>query len=177
LRRVSDATFAFVPFVIAAVWSDAFSAAGATAAVIATVGGAVVAIRYGRKATAQIEASVYEAGNTILLAARPSVRAVGVFRLAFADDCRTTVTEVWTTREGLVQGRKWGSRAVFGPSFVEAGETIWTTVVFDLGPPSEYLVGWRAVFDVTVSRRFGRNGEWVWNDRIFVPSPSAKPVA
>jgi hypothetical protein len=167
-----------MPLILASTWSEAFSAAGATAAVAATLVGAIVAVRYGRKATAQIEASVYEAAGTILMAARPSVRAVGVFRLAFTGDDSSiiSVTEVWTTQDGLVDGSTWRSPAVFGSSFVEAGESIWTTVVFDLGPPSEYLVGWRVVLDVALTRRFRRGTDWVWDDRVFVPSPAATSV-
>jgi hypothetical protein len=122
---------------------------------------------------------IYEAAGTLLMAARPSVRAVGVFRLAFADDesCSISVTEVWSTTDGLVDGATWRSPAIFGTSVVEAGESIWTTVLFDLGPPADYLVGWRVVLDVALTRRFRPGRDWVWDDRVFVPAPAAKPVA
>jgi len=163
---------------LAATWADVFSAAGATAAVAATVGGAIIAVRYGRKATAQVEATAHLASGTTIIAVRPSVRAVGVFRLVFRDEdgCIVTVTEVWTTPDGLADGRKWQSEAVFGPSFVEAGETIWTTVIFDVGTRDRRVVGWRVALAVTVARRFWRDREWSWDDRIFVPAPSVEAL-
>lgn len=145
----------------------------------ATVGGAVIAERYGRKATAQIEGTAYEAAGATMVVVRPSVRAVGVFRLVFAgeDGSTVSVTEVWATPDGLASGRRWESSAVFGPSFAEAGETIWTTVIFDVGPAHHRVVGWRVVLDVALSRRFRRDRVWTWDDRIFVLAPGAKPVA
>jgi hypothetical protein len=168
---------AVVP-VLASTWSDAFSAAGATAAVAATVGGAVIAARYGRKATAQVEGTAYEAAGTAMVVVRPSVRAVGVFRLVLTDDdgCSVTVTEVWATPDGLSDGRQWRSEAVFGPNFAEGGETVSTTVVFDVGPPHPQIVGWRGVLDVAVARKFRRDRVWTWDDRIFVPAPATKSV-
>ena len=74
------------------------------------------------------------------------------------------------TPDGLADGRQWQAEAVFGPSFVEAGETIWTTVLFDVGPPNNDIVGWRVALDITVARRFRRDKEWSWDDRIFVSS-------
>jgi hypothetical protein len=163
---------------LASTWSDAFSAAGATAAVAATVGGAVVAVRYGRKATAQVEGDAHETAGTTIVVVRPSVRAVGVFRLVFApgDGCSVSVTEVWVTPDGLADGRQWRSDAIFGPSFVEAGETVWTTVIFDVGPPHPQVAGWRVVLDVAVARKFRRDKVWSWDDRIFVPAPASKPI-
>jgi hypothetical protein len=96
--------------------------------------------------------------------------------LAGGDGCTVAVTEVWTTPDGLANGRRWESTAVFGPSFVEAGETVWTTVVFDVGPPHPQVAGWRVVLDVAVARRFRRERVWSWDDRIFVPVPTARPV-
>ena len=176
-RRDAELRSTRVPLV-ASIWTDVFSAAGSVAAVLAAVGGALVAVRYGRKATAQVEAAAYEAAGTLVLAARPSVRAVGVFRLTFREEqgCTITVTEVWTTQSGLAEGRQWQTEAVFGPNFVEAGETIWTTVLFELGPPAERLIGWRVVLNIAVTRRFQREREWTWDDRIFVPTPTIRPV-
>jgi hypothetical protein len=158
---------------LASTWADAFSAAGALAAVAAAVGGAIVAIRYGRKATVEVTAEAVARGATVLLAVRPSVQASGVFRLRFpdGDGSRVRVTEVWTTEAGLADGRYWETSAVFGSSHVEAGEKIWTTVLFQVDPLDGRLMGWRVMLDVAVARRFSRGREWVWDDRIFLSAP------
>lgn len=158
---------------IAALWSHIFAAVGSTAALMAA---AVAAGFYGRKATAILAAEAHIADHMVLLSARPSVRAVGVFRLRFSGDDGATirVTEVWRDEDGLVDGQFWEAGAVFGPAagggghFVEAGETLLTTVLFNLGPLPPGVVGWRVSFGINVERRrFG--GSWSWADQVFVP--------
>jgi len=99
---------------LATTWSgvDWFIAAGSTATVWAAFGGAAVAVWYGRKAEARLDANAHSAGDTVVLAVQPSVRAVGVFRFKFheEDGSQITVTEMHTTVGGLRQGRMWAQR-------------------------------------------------------------------
>ena len=131
----------------------------------------MIAVLYGRKATAGVSATAHLTEEGVLISARPSICAVGIFRLKFADDDGATVRviEVFRTDGGLTDGRQWDAKAIFGPSFVEGGETLTTTVIFDLGPPPRGLVGWRVSFGVT-SARLLRQG-WSWADQVFVIRP------
>jgi len=153
-------------------WVDYFTAAGGSSAVLATAGGALASVRYGRKATVQIEATAHVAASGVILAVRPSVRALGVFSLRLKEDdgSTATVTEVWAAPDGLTDGRTWQSPIFFGANTVGAGETIWTTALFDVGPPLPGLIGWRALGTIRAARFF-RSKEWVWDDRVFVPRP------
>lgn len=158
--------------ILASNWADGFTSAGAAAVVLGTIGGALIALFYGRKATVTVEGFVRRStDDRLVLAARATVRAVGVLRLRFDPDevPAVTVTEQWMTATGIEDGRKWIAAAVFGGHFVEAGETIATTVIFDLPPPPEVLVGWRVSLRVTVGRRLRGGQVWAWDDRVFIP--------
>jgi hypothetical protein len=134
----------FVVDVLGVLWLDASNAAGSIAAALGLLGGVAIAILYGRKATAQVTAKAYLARGSVLLSARPSICAIGLFRLRFAreDGATVRVTEMVQTKDGLSDGRYWDADAVFGESFVEGGETLTTTVLFPLGPlPVEVVAG------------------------------------
>lgn len=108
-------------------------------------------------------------GATIV-AVRVSVRAAGVFRLRFREDrpSGVDVTEVWTLGDDLDYGLRWEASGAFESRFVEPGETLSTTVIFPVEEPQPGLAGWLIGAYVTAAR-FGVKGEWVWDDRIFVP--------
>lgn len=123
-----------------ALWVDASEAAGAVATALGLLGAVATAVFYGRKATANVAANAYLIdGGAVLLSTRPSVCAVGLFRLKFADEDGATIraTEMVQTESGLRDGRHWDAAAVFGDSFVEGGEILATTVVFLLVPCPE----------------------------------------
>lgn len=154
-------------------WLEGFVAAGAGATVLATLTGGAIAVFRGRKGTVVLEARAYDLGDRLALAARPSIRAVGVFPLKLLENQSfVTVTEVLATagEPGLVDGREWLADAVFGSAFVEAGEGLSTTVVFDLGALVPEVVGWRVSVDIAVARAL-RKTVWMWDDRVFVPRP------
>jgi hypothetical protein len=159
--------------VLGALWVDASEAAGSIAAALGLLGGVAIAWFYGRKATAQVAAEAYLANGSVLLSTRPSICAVGLFRLKFTGDDGATVrvTEMVQTEHDLRDGRHWDAEAIFGESFVEGGETLTTTVVFPLGPLPVEVVGWRVSFGVTVQRWPSGQG-WSWADQVFVPRPA-----
>jgi len=154
-------------------WVDYAEAAGALAAVLGLVGGVVLAISYGRKATATVAAELHDADGQHLLAVRPSICAVGVFRLRFVgpQGAQVRVNEILRTGGSLVDGLRFDAEAVFGETFVDGGETLMTTVLFELGEPIPELVGWRVSFGVTVERRLVQSSGWTWADQTFVPRP------
>src|ERR1039457_3646431 len=80
-----------------ALWVDASESAGAIAATLGVLAGAVIAVTYGRKATVQVSGEAHLVGDhRVLLSARPSVCGVGIFRLHFdeGDGATVRVTEV-----------------------------------------------------------------------------------
>jgi len=111
--------------------------------------------------------------HTVVIATRPSIRAVGVSRLSLDRQASSVVqvTEVWSSDDGLADGRSWISRAAFGSAYVEAGEALWTTVLFEVDPLAERLVGWRVVLQVVAGRGFHKRSTWTWDDRVFLPAP------
>ena len=81
---------------LAVQWTEIADAAGGIAAVVGVVGGAVIAVMYGRKASAQVSTEVHVKDGEFILAARPSISAAGVFRLklAIADGITVRTTEI-----------------------------------------------------------------------------------
>jgi hypothetical protein len=156
-------------------WTEIADAAGGIAAVVGVVGGAAIAVLYGRKATANVTAEVHEKDGEYVLAARPAISAAGVFRLKFAvaDGITVRTTEVIRTDTGLEDGQWWDGEGVFEKAFVEGGETLTTMVLFLLGQTFPGLVGWRVSFGVNVERMLFGGPGWSWADQAFVPVPES----
>ncbi len=157
-------------------WLNVVLGLGALATVLGATTGFVLAARYGRKASVHLSAEAVETARSgVLVRVRPSVSAVGIFRLRFRKNrgAVVTTTEVWADDEGeLHDGRFWDQDAIFGPSFVEGGETLTTTVVFPLGEPPARVVGWRVSIAIAVPRRrLIPHDSWTWADRVFVAVP------
>ncbi|WP_334173416.1 hypothetical protein [Sinomonas sp.] len=150
-------------------WTDVVTAVATATGV---VGGALVAIFYGRKASASISAEAHVTDSGVVLTARPAMVGAGIFRIRFAkhEGAKVRVTEVFKVGANLVDGLHWDADAVFGESFVEGGETLTTTVVFPIPELFLELVGWRVSFGVTSSRMLGKG--WSWGDQVFVPRPA-----
>jgi hypothetical protein len=108
----------------------------ATAAGVAT--GAGLAVLYGRKASVSVTASTHVTPSGIVVAARPIVKAVGIFRVKFHATQGVTVrlTEVYIEEGELKEGRSWTKTDAFEQQYVDAGEELPTTVVFPpINPP------------------------------------------
>src|ERR1700728_2570524 len=79
-------------------WLSVMTGFGATTAGVGVLAGALLAWRYGRRASLSIKAKAHPVpGGSFLIAARPSVRAVGVFGVRFRATNGSTVrvAEVW----------------------------------------------------------------------------------
>lgn len=167
-------------------WLDVMLGVGSFAAVGGFLGGVYVAARYGRKASVSLTASATRSpgGNGVILAARPSVKAVGVFRVRFHDRGAGTVkvTELFAyeDEEGyseLEDGPFWYSEPLFQQQFVEGGEELLTTATFPLPSPAPAMVGWRVSVEIDVPYRFlRRHPGWQWVDQVFVPVPEVRSV-
>jgi hypothetical protein len=156
-------------------WLDVMTGLGAAVTAAGVLTGGVLAARYGRKATVQLSAEAYWTPDVVLVSVRPSVMAVGIFRVRFKESrgAVLTTTELWMdTKGGVNDGGHWDQDAVFGPSFVEGGETLTTTTVFPVGKPQSNVVGWRVSIAIQVPRRWYVPGDaFTWADRVFVPVP------
>jgi len=161
-------------------WSAFLTAAGAIATAAGVAGGAIVAFFYGRKANALVSGVVHKtpSSGVLVLAARPSIQAVGFRGLKVAGDddwasASVQVTEVWLTGGRLDDGFQWEAEKIFGTDevVVSGGETLTTTVLIELGqPPPRAVIGWRVAFFGTARRTLGIGG-WAWEDKTFVPAP------
>lgn len=153
---------------------DIATCAGGIATSLAFVGGVWIAARYGSRANASVSAVSYEVDGGAIVVVRPSVSAVGAFRLNFADDrgAFVLVTEVWRVAQGITDGRFWQQEAIFESQFVEPGETLMTSIAFPVESPLPSLVGWRVSFGLQAARWPRRSDRvWAWSDRAFVPAP------
>jgi hypothetical protein len=158
-------------------WIDISEASGAISATLAFVGGLAISFRYGRKANAEIAGSAYENAGKVTVATRLSISAVGLYRITFSKEngVHIRLTEVVQGPTDTHDGRSWLQGSPFGTSFVEAGETLTSTVIFPLGESQADVIGWRVSFGFTVERRPAmRRLLWSWADTAFIPSSQFK---
>jgi hypothetical protein len=155
-------------------WLNIVLGAAAIATVLGFAGGLYLAVRYGRKLSVAISGETHPTPTGVVIAARPSVRAVGVFRVHFNEERGAVIraTEVYINDDGdLTDGRYWERDDVFGASFVEGGEELTTTTLFQLPEPVSRLVGWRLSIEIRIRNRFIPGSSWSWADQVFVPKP------
>jgi len=149
---------------------------GATVGALGVAAGAFIAARYGRRASVSVSAEAYITPVGVVLATRPVVRAVGIFPVRFhgTRGVLVGVTEVKRGDDGkLVTGQTWEQVEAFGPEHVEPGEELPTTVLFQVGPLTESIIGWRIDLGVQAPTRFLASSS-AWADQIFVPRPKVR---
>jgi hypothetical protein len=157
---------------------DFFTDAGAAAAVLALVGGVVVAIRYSRKVNATVSAKLYRTDNGGVLAVRPSVRAFGSLTLRFKE-AKIEVFSVYPTTDGNTRTDREHPRdrnafpvdTKGNPQFVNPGETLTSTVLFRVDDGDTGILGWLITLSIS-SKGLIRHGMH-WGDRVFVPVASS----
>ena len=160
-------------------WLTIVTGLGAVATAAGVAAGACLAMRYGRRASVSVSAKAYPTLTGIVIATRPVVKAVGIFRVKFhgPKGAVVKVTEIYINdsrelQDGLSRDRD----AVFGTQFVEAGEELTTTSVFPPTSPSPRVIGWRVSIAIAAPSRLLASGGWR-ADQIFVPRPEAsEPV-
>ena len=150
-------------------WLNVVLGVAAILTAIGFLGGLFLAARYGRKVNVSISGVAHKTPTGIVVAARPIVHVVGVFRIRFhAAD--VTATEVFINDMGeLEDGRTWTNDRIFGLAFVEGGETLGTTSAFILPNPVPRVIGWRLSAEVAARNRLSRGTNWSWSDQVFVP--------
>jgi hypothetical protein len=157
------------------------TAAGAVAAVAALVGGVVVAIYYRHKATLGIEGKVVTTDSGSILVARPTVAAIGPFKLKFRDKegAVVTLTEVVVEADGGVKTDDANARPKDAfpkdkkrkAQFVSPGESLSSGCLFRVDPSTPRLLGWWVSLNIA-SKGWLRHGLH-WADRVFVPVASS----
>ena len=152
------------------------TAAGAVAALLGLVGGVVVAILYSRKATATVSAQAITVDSGSVIAVRPSVNAIGPFKLTFADSdgAVVQVTPVFATEKGTSTDNDNAKIREAFPTdetgkaqLVSPGETLTSTLLFRVDPSTPQLLGWLVSLNIA-SKGVVRHGLH-WADRVFVP--------
>jgi hypothetical protein len=127
--------------------------------------------RYRRKANVSVDALAYVTPYGTVLEVRPSIGAVGPFRLKIKegeDGAQITVTSVVATANGgTVDVGTPETRRAFRNQFVSQGETVSSSTLFRPDTAIDALIGWFVTFDVT-GRGLLRDG-LSWQARVFVP--------
>lgn len=156
------------------------TAAGAVVAILSFIVGVVVAVLYRHKANLGIKAEVAATDSGTVLAVRPSVSAVGPFKLKFADEhgAVVQVRRVFATDKGgtATEQSAWKRRNAFPADetgqrqFVSPGESLSTTTLFRVDPQEPKLLGWLVSLNIA-SKGVIRHGLH-WAERVFVPVTS-----
>ena len=156
-------------------WLTIVTAIGAVATAAGVATGGWLAARYGRRASASISAQVYATPQGVVMATRPSVKAVGIFRVKFhvTKGVKVHVQEVFISDDGeLASARYWENGTNWGQQYVDAGEELTTTVLFRLLDPPVRVIGWQVYLSVSAPTRLvAPNASASWVDQIFVALP------
>jgi hypothetical protein len=154
-------------------WLTIVTGLGSLATAAGVITGATLAVLYGRKASVSITASPHATPSGVVVAARPIVKAVGIFRVKFhaTEGVIVRLTEVYIEEGELKEGRFWTKTGAFGQQYVDAGEELPTTVVFPPIRPPGSVIGWLVYLKVAAPTRLMRFRSAWWMDQVFVPRP------
>jgi hypothetical protein len=144
---------------------------GAAAGALGVAAGAFFAARYGRRASVSLTASVLSTQKGFVIVARPSVRAVGVFRVRFVQGTgsKVIVFEMYQDDKGEPQpALSYPRLNVFGEAFVDGGEELVTTTLIPVPVPPASVIGWAVWFQVHAPNRFLR---FRWLTRAIARRP------
>jgi hypothetical protein len=164
-------------------WLNLVLGLAAVATVAGVVGGAYLAAQYGRRASISIAATIVplEVGG-VVVAARPVVKAVGLFRVRFHGPHGALVrvrelrlVDPSELPTGMKEDRYWEAVGVFGDQFAEGGEELTTTVMFRLPSIPHQVVGWIVAVGIEAPTRWVPRSSGAWGDKIFVPRPKVQP--
>jgi hypothetical protein len=157
-------------------WLSIVIGLGAIATVAGVATGAVLAVLYGRKASVAVTASPHLTPTGLVVAARPVVKAVGIFRVKFhaTEGVVVRLTEVYIEEGELKEGRYWTQAGAFDQQYVDAGEELTTTVVFPPVSPPGSVIGWLVYLKIAAPTRLAKFRSAWWMDQVFVPRPDAR---
>jgi len=128
--------------------------------------GAVFTARYGRRASVSLSASVEETTQGYLIIARPSIKAVGVFRVRFVkgrDGSSVGATELYLASNGdPTPAKEYSRHNILGDAFVDGGEELITTSLVPVPNPPDSVIGWAVWVVVYAPNRFVRLRWTAW---------------
>ncbi len=158
-------------------WLNFALGLGSIFGIIAVAIGASFTARYGRRGSVSVTAELVRSPQLFAIVVRPSVKAVGVFKIRFSYS-RVTVEVVRYDSDGryVSSGSPASKENVFADSFVEGGEELLTSVFLPVAQPDSATLGWFARIEVKAPPRFLRG--WLsklpfssssyWYDTVFV---------
>jgi hypothetical protein len=131
---------------------------GALAGAVAVVVGGIFTARYGRRASVSICAESQRTPTSCAIVVRPSVKAVGVFKVKFKH-CIVKVSEVQKGSDGEYVSVENGIEHVenvFKNSYVDGGEDLQTSIFVPVPLPQSNVVAWAVRFELEAAPRFSR---------------------
>lgn len=159
-------------------WTSVVSAAAGLMSALVLSLGAVVAQRYLTRATASVDAAVFETPSGLALHVQPSIQSLGLARLRLdrSEEMAPTVSvlEHQVRSGGLLVGDPACQSAFETDTVVDPGETLSDSLVFRLDSPTWVTLGWRVQFTFATERRWQRDDAqkyWFWTATTFVPAP------
>lgn len=152
-------------------WTAVVGAVGTAVSAFVLVVGAGIAQRYVKRASATVEASLFEGPGGLGIHVRPCVRSSSLVRLKLSDEEVPTVAVTeYQLREGvLVVGEPASQDTFTGEKAIDPGETITDSEIFLVTSGPETL-GWRVRFRFAVKKWPGRT-MWWWAATTFVAGP------
>jgi hypothetical protein len=145
-------------------WLNVVLGLAAIVTAVTLMAGAIFTARYGRRASVSVKADADKIPGGYILTVRPSVKAVGVFRIKFtkgAAGSQIRVAQVYVDEQWQpvrITGEP--RQDIFGESFVEGGEELATTTVVPVSEPPGSVIGWFVWLQVCAPNRFLRV-EWL----------------
>jgi len=143
-------------------WLNVSLGVGAILGGAAVVVGGFFTARYGRRASVSVSAHVQRTAHSCAVVVRPSVKAVGVFKVRLKHST-VKVAEVRREDDGQIRAvdpPPWGQDDVFRSAYADGGEELQISVFVPVLMPRENVVAWAARFEITVEPRFLRRLGW-----------------
>jgi hypothetical protein len=141
-------------------WLNLWLGAAAIATLAGVVIGGIFTARYGRRASVSLTAAAEPVPGGFLIIARPSVKAVGVFRIKFTkgeEGSQLLVSETYVAADWQpTRVQPVVVKDLFGDTFVEGGEELTTTTMVALPAPPGSVIGWTLWIQVCAPNRFLR---------------------
>jgi hypothetical protein len=126
------------------------------ATILAALAGSIFALRYGRKANAIVTGGAQRMPDgDIILSARLSVQSAGFRQLKIRDPRFTMLSISEVSRQGVSLDSKEVIREsnVLHQDLVAPGETVTTSLEYNVGAPNKNVVGWALHFAVVARRQ------------------------
>ncbi len=139
-------------------WLNVSLGGGAIFGAAAVIVGAYFTARYGRRASVSIAAEAQRSKYSCAVVARPSIKAVGVFKVRFSH-CSIKVAEIRHVADGSLVASEHPQimEDVFHSAYVDGGEDLRTSVLVPVLMPSREIVAWAVRFELKVLPRFLRH--------------------